>query len=153
MNDSDDKDTRFKPYDFGEGAAASAIEAPLRELERLSVLDNQINAAVGLLLGNKDIVEPNLFKMQASEERRTKLAEKGFTDVTEAETVQEGGESIISGCLSSLASFGSSAIEMMGGRTPLGIALMSADMISKSIIDYNQQKAASQGKSIEQLII
>ena len=40
----------------------------------------------------------------------------------------------------------------MGGRTPLGIALMSADMITKSIIDYNQQKAASQGKSIEQLI-
>lgn len=155
--DKVDKETgepieRFKPYDFGEGAAASAIEAPLRELERLSVLDNQINAAVGLLLGNKDIVEPNLFKMQASEERRTKLAEKGFTDVTEAETVQEGGESIISGGLSSLASFGSSAIEMMGGRTPLGIALMSADMISKSIIDYNQQKAASQGKSIEQLI-
>ena len=155
--DKVDKETgepieRFKPYDFGEGAVASAVEAPLRELERLSVLDNQINAAVGLLLGNKDIVEPNLFKMQASEERRAKLVEKGFTDVTEAETVQEGGESIISGALSSLASFGSSAIEMMGGRTPLGIALMSADMVSKSIIDYNQQKAASQGKSIEQLI-
>ena len=155
--DKVDKETgepieRLKPYDFGEGAAAAFIEAPLRQLERFSVLDNQINAAVGMLLGNKDIVEPNLFKMQASEERSAKLVEKGFTDVTEAKTFQEGGESIISGALNSLASFGGSAIEMMGGRTPAGILLMGADMISKSIIDYNQQKAASQGKSIEQLI-
>ena len=155
--DKVDKETgepieRFKPYDFGEGVGAAFIEAPLRQLERLSVLDNQINAAVGMLLGNKDIIEPNLFQMQASEERSAKLVEKGFTDVVEAETFQEGGESIISGALNSLASFGSSAIEMMGGRTPAGILLMGADMISKSIIDYNQQKAASQGKSIEQLI-